>query len=385
MRPFEYHVPTRLLVGSGQLEALSSLVPGGKKILCIYAGASAQASGALDAVRAALSGREYIEHFGVRANPTIEDADPITESARSFGAEFILAVGGGSVIDLAKFVAATVRAEEDSFTLLTRGKKPESPLPVGAVVTRAGTGSESNGIAAMSSARTAQKLVYIHPGTVPRFAILDPALLRSLPRPALARGIADAFVHVLEQTATYPTEDIVQQHLAEALLKSLLSVGEELIRDQVKDSTLTNFLWASSLAQGGLVSTGTPEDWATHFIGHELTALLGIEHADTLTYVLPVVYQARFEKKKERLAQLGARVFELQGEPEEVAQLTLARIVSFFRDLGLPTKLHELSLTDAQIQRIVAGLKSARRLRLGERLDLGLPEIEALLRAASRG
>lgn len=383
MRPFEYHAPTRLLVGAGQLEALSSLVPQGKKILCIYAGASAQTSGALDAVRVALSGREYLEHFGVPANPAIEDADPITESARSFGAEFILAIGGGSVIDLAKFVAAAARAEEDSITLLTRGKKPSDPLPVGAVVTRAGTGSESNGIAAMSCARTAQKLVYMHPGTVPRFAVLDPALLRSLPRNALARGVADAFVHVLEQTATYPTGSIVQEHLAESLLKSLLSVGEELSREEISDRTLTNFLWASSLAQGGLIATGTPEDWATHFIGHELTALLGIEHADTLTYLLPLVYQARFEKKKERLAQIGARIFGLQGEQEEVARLTLGCIVSFFRSLGLPTELRELSLTDAQIQRIVAGLKSARRLRLGERLDLGLPEVEAMLRAAS--
>lgn len=383
MRPFEYHAPTRLLVGPGQLEALSSLLPEGEKLLCIYAGASAQASGALDAVRSALSGRQYIEHFGVRPNPTIEDADPITERARSFGAEFILAIGGGSVIDLAKFVAAAVRAEEDSFTLLTRGKKSSEPLPIGAVVTRAGTGSEANGIAAISCARTAQKLVYMHPGTVPRFAILDPALLRSLPRPALARGVADAFVHVLEQTATYPTESIVQEHLAEALLKSLLSVGEQLGREELKDSTLTNFLWASSLAQGGLLATGTPEDWATHFIGHELTALLGAEHAETLTYLLPVVYRARFEKKKGRLAQIGARVFGLQGDEDSLARLALERIVSFFRSLGLPTELRELSLTDAQIQRIVAGLKSARRLRLGERLDLGLPEVEAMLRAAA--
>lgn len=387
MRSFEYQAPTRILVGPGQVEAISELVPEDAKVLCIFGGGSAAASGALEAVRGALGSRVRVEHFGVPPNPTIEDAEPILLLELALGADFILAVGGGSVLDLAKFVAAACRSDEsDLLTFLLKGKKPPSPLPVGAIVTRAGTGSEANGISAIGCRRTQQKLVYSHPGTRPRFAILDPNLLRSLPRAAFASGVADAFVHVLEQTATYPHDGLVQEQLAEALLRSLLMIGTELGEPELKDQTISNFLWAASLAQGGLIATGTPEDWATHFIGHELTALLGLDHPETLSLILPIVYRARFEKKKERLAQIGARVFGLEGASiEAIANETIDRITRFFDSLGLRTNLRALELTEEQIQRIIQGLKAARRVRLGERLDLGLPEVESLLRAAALG
>lgn len=387
MRSFEYHAPTRILVGPGQVESLDELAPKEAKVLCLFGGASAAASGALDAVRVALGERERMEYFGVPPNPTIEDAEPILDLFRSAAPTFILAVGGGSVIDLAKFVAAASQAEEqDLLAVLSRGKQSSASAPVGAVVTRAGTGSEANGISAIGCRRTGQKLVFSHPGTRPQFAILDSNFSRSLPRSALAHGVADAFVHVLEQTATYPSDALVQEHLAEALLISLVEIAEELTAPEIKLTTITNFLWAASLAQGGLLATGTPEDWATHFIGHELTALLGLDHPETLSLTLPIVYRARLEKKSVRLAQIGTRVFGLHAEStRSLAYETVDRIVEFLGSLGLRTDLRSLDLTEEQVQRIVQGLKSARRVRLGERLDLGLPEIESLLRAAALG
>jgi NADP-dependent alcohol dehydrogenase len=302
---------------------------------------------------------------------------------RENNVDFLLAVGGGSVIDAAKAVAGLARSEGDAWSVLSKGARFGAALPLGVVLTMPGTGTESNAAAAISRRESKQKLVFINPLCFPRFAVLDPETTLSLPPRQIANGVVDAYVHVMEQYLTYPSGSTVADRLAEGLLLTLRELGPVALARPDDYDVRANLMWCSTLALNGLIGAGVPQDWTTHHIGHELTALFGIDHARTLAVVLPAVLTARREQKAEKLLQYGARVLGIDaGSNEERIERTIAETAAFFERMTLPTKLSAYQVDAAAIPQIIANLKASRRLRMGERLDITLEHAAKMLELA---
>ena len=371
MRNFNFQNPTRILFGRGQIEAIAEQIPADARILLVAGGGSIRKNGVFDQVQKALEGRIVHEFWGVEPNPDVAGLLPALDIVRAQSIDFILAVGGGSVIDGAKFIAAAARTQVEPWAILAKGARVTDALPVGVVLTLPATGSESNGAAAISNKETGQKLVFVSPLCFPRFAVLDPETTFSLPARQVSNGIADAFVHVLEQYLTYSVGGVLADRLAEALLVTLKEQGPLALREPTNYEVRANLMWAASLALNGLIGQGVPQDWTTHHIGHELTALFGLDHARSLAVVLPAVLETRRQQKAEKILQFGTRVFGIRAPTEaEAIDATIAQTVAFFESLAMPTRLSAYGIGEDAIVRIVAQLKVNRRLRMGERLDI---------------
>jgi NADP-dependent alcohol dehydrogenase len=371
MRDFDFQNPTRILFGRGQIENIAEHIPADARVLLVAGGGSIRKNGVLNQVKAALAGRTLHEFWGVTPNPDVAALLPALDIVRAEGIDFVLAVGGGSVIDGAKLIAAAARTEAEPWAILAKGARVTCALPIGVVLTLPATGSESNGAAAISNRETGQKLVFVSPLCFPRFAVLDPETTFSLPPRQVSNGIADAFVHVLEQYLTYPAGGVLSDRLAEALLLTLKEQGPLALSEPSNYPVRANLMWAANLALNGLIGQGVPQDWTTHHIGHELTALFGIDHARSLAIVLPAVLEARRQQKAEKILQFGARVFGISAASDaEAIDTTIAQTVAFFESLGIPTRLSAHGIGEEAIPQIVARLKANRRLRMGERLDI---------------
>src|SRR6478609_8424073 len=371
MRNFNFQNPTRILFGRGQIAGIAEHIPPDARILLVAGGGSIRENGVYEQVKSALEGRTLHEFWGVEPNPDIASLLPALDIVRAESIDFVLAVGGGSVIDGAKLIAAAARTEAEPWTILAKGARVTSALPLGVVLTLPATGSESNGAAAISNKETGQKLVFISPLCFPRFAVLDPETTFSLPPRQVSNGIADAFVHVVEQYLTYPAGGALPDRLAEGVLLTLIEQGPLALSDPQNYEVRANLMWAASLALNGLIGQGVPQDWTTHHIGHELTALYALDHARSLAVVLPAVLEARRQQKAEKLLQYGARVFGISGsDSAEAIDTTIAQTAGFFESLGIPTRLSAYGIGEEAIPQIVAKLKANRRLRMGERLDI---------------
>jgi len=371
MRNFNFQNPTRILFGRGQIENIADEIPADARILLVAGSGSIRKNGVLEQVTKALAGRTVHEFWGVSPNPDIAALLPALSIVRDQSIDFVLAVGGGSVIDGAKLIAAAARTEVDPWSILAKGARVTGALPLGVVLTLPATGSESNGAAAISNKETGQKLVFVSPLCFPRFAVLDPETTFSLPPRQVSNGIADAFVHVLEQYLTYPAGGALSDRLAEALLLTLKEQGPLALSDPQNYEVRANLMWAASLSLNGLIGQGVPQDWTTHHIGHELTAQYGLDHARSLAVVLPAVLEARRQQKAEKLLQFGARVFGIRDSDQaEAIDTTIAQTAAFFESLGIPTRLSAYGIGEEAIPLIVAKLKASRRLRMGERLDI---------------
>ena len=381
MENFTFHNPTKILFGAGQISALTDLVPAGKPILLIYGGGSIKTNGVHQQVMQALAGREIIECGGVEANPDYDTLMPFVARARACGDPFILAVGGGSVLDGAKFVAAAAPYQGDPWQILVdNGATVKSALPLGAVLTLPGTGSEANGASVISRRAIQEKLHFISPGVFPLFSILDPNVTMSLPTRQSANGIGDAFVHVLEQYLTYPVGAAVQDRFAESLLRVLIEEGAKVLAQPDDYSARANVMWATTMALNGLISVGVPQDWASHMIGHELTALHGIDHARTLAVVVPSLMIVQKKQKWDKLLQFGARVWDLhEGSDESRVDAAIAHTRAWFESLGIATKLSAY-VTPGETATLVASRLAARGLTaIGERADITPEVVEAIL------
>ncbi|HEY5376705.1 MAG TPA: iron-containing alcohol dehydrogenase [Polyangiaceae bacterium] len=377
MRDFNFQNPTRILFGRGQIENIGHHIPADARVLLVAGGGSIKANGVLAQVRAALGERTVHEYWGVLPNPHLASLLPALELVKAESLDFVLAVGGGSVIDGAKLIAAAARTKGEPWNLLAKGARVTAALPLGVVLTMPGTGSESNGAAAISNRETGQKLVFVSPLCFPRFAVLDPELTFTLPERQVANGIADAFVHVLEQYLTYPAGGVLSDRLAEAILLTLKEQGPLALSDPKNYEVRANLMWAANLALNGLIAQGVPQDWTTHHIGHELTALFGIDHARSLAVVLPALLEARRQQKSEKLLQFGWRVFGVDSIDE-----TIAKTIAFFETLGIPTRLSAYGVGEEAVPQVVAKLKANRRLRMGERLDITPDEAGKILARA---
>lgn len=380
---FSYQNPTRIVFGEGQIKQLSALIPAGSKILLTYGGGSIKQNGVYSQVMQALQGFDVVEFSGIEPNPSFETLLKATELVKAQGITFLLPVGGGSVVDGTKFIAAAALFAGDPWDILARRAPVKQALPLGCVLTLPATGTESNGNSVVTRYSTQEKLSFASPLVYPQFAVLDPTVTYSLPPKQVANGVVDAFVHVMEQYMTYPVNAAVQDRFAEGLLLTLLEQGPLALKDPHNYDVRANVMWAATMALNGLIGQGVPQDWATHMIGHEITALYGLDHAQTLAIVLPALLQQQRQQKREKLLQYGRRVFQLQHTDEErLIDETIAHTRTFFEQMGVPTRLADYGISADAVDALVAKLQQHQMLKLGEQADITLEVSRAILSRA---
>lgn len=376
MHSFTYWNTTRIHFGKGQIARLAEEVPVDARVLITYGGGSVLKNGVMDQVRAALAGRKVIEFGGIEANPHFETLVKVADLARAEKIDFLLAVGGGSVADGTKFVAAAALFEGDPWDILVeRGTNVRAALPVGCVMTLPATGSEMNRNAVITRASTQDKLPMNSVHVMPRFSVLDPETTYSLPPRQTANGVVDSFMHVLEQYLTYPVGAKVQDRFAEGLLLTILDEGPKALSEPTNYEVRANLMWAATMALNDLLSRGVPGDWATHRIGHELTGLYGLDHAATLAVVLPSLLKVKRAQKREKLLQYAERVFGLTtGSEDERIDAAIERTRAFFEAMGVKTRLADYGLDARIIPEVADKLRQHWQSPLGEHRDV-TPEV----------
>lgn len=380
MQNFSFHNPTKILFGRGQIGGIGREIPAGAKVLMTYGGGSIKANGVHAQVREALRGFEVLEFGGIEPNPTFETLMKAVALARQEKVDFLLAVGGGSVLDGTKFIALAVPFEGDPWELLSRGAKANGALPLGAVLTLPATGSESNGYAVISRLATQEKLAFGNPLAFPRFSVLDPETTFSLPPRQVANGVADAFVHVVEQYLTYPAQAPLQDRMAEGILATLIEEGPKTLADPTDYAARSNVAWCATLALNGLIGCGVPQDWSTHTIGHELTAFHGLDHAQTLAIVLPNLLWVQRESKADKLVQFAERVWGIrEGSPAQKVEQAIIQTRAFFERLGLGTHLSDYGIGAERFEEILARFETRKLLPMGERKNLDLARLREIL------
>jgi len=346
MLNFELYNPTKIIFGKDQIGKLSKEIPQDAKILMVYGGGSIFKNGVYDKVKSTLQGYDMIEFGGVEANPYYETLIKAVEIIKKEKVDFVLAVGGGSVIDGVKFIVSAASYDGNPLDIFYKKHRPTKALPFGTILTLPATGSEMNSGSVISRKETQEKMSFGSDVTFPKFSFCDPTVITSLPERQIQNGVMDAFSHVLEQYLTYRHDAILQDKIAESILKTLIEIGPKVVENPNDYRLASNFMWSCTMALNGLISKGVPTDWVTHMIGHELTALYGIDHARTLAIIFPNLYQVMFDSKKEKLAQLGREVFGLTGNDYQLAQDTILELEKFFHTIGIKTKISENTTQD---------------------------------------
>ncbi|MFC0228311.1 alcohol dehydrogenase [Serratia aquatilis] len=386
MQNFILHTPTKILFGKGQIAELGKQIPADARILITYGGGSVKKNGVLDQVYSALVGRNVQEFCGIEPNPTYETLMKAVELVREEKIDFLLAVGGGSVVDGTKFIAAAANytADRDPWHILkTVGSKVTEAVPMGCVLTLPATGSESNSGAVITRASSGDKQHFFSAHVQPLFAVLDPVVTYSLPPRQIANGVVDAFVHTLEQYLTYPVDAKVQDRFAEGLLLTLLEDGPRALAEPENYAVRANVMWSATMALNGLIGAGVPQDWATHMLGHELTAMHGLDHAQTLAIVLPALLVEKKAQKREKLLQYAERVWGLrEGSEENRIDGAIAATRTFFEKMGVPTRLSDYQLDGSSIPALIDKLHQHGMTALGEHQDINLEVSQRIYQAA---
>lgn len=383
MFPFVFHNPVKIFFGPGEVRRIAAEIPATARVLIVLGKGSAARNGALEQVRSALAGRPVVELTGVEPNPAYETLTAALPLMRRERIDFLLAVGGGSVIDGTKFLAAAACFDGDPWDFLTARAKVAAALSFAAVLTLPAAGSEMNCYAVISRLDRQEKRSFDSPLLYPRFSVLDPTFTTTLPPRQTANGIVDTFVHVIEQYLTYPVNAPLQDRLAEGILQTLREEGPKALRDPADLEARANLMWCSTLALNELISAGVPSDWTTHEIGHFLTALYGIDHARTLSVLLPAVLAHQRRKKSAKLRGYGARVFGLDGAAGGDLELAaIERTRAFFAGLGVETRLRDHGLTEGDLPAVLRRIEAAGILPLGEHKDVDLDGVRSILGAS---
>lgn len=383
MYNFEYKNPVKIIFGKGTIPGVANEVPKGKKILMVYGGGSIKHTGVYDQVKSALQDFDLIEFGGIEPNPHYETCMKAVEIVKTEGVDFLLSVGGGSVLDATKFIAAAaLYSDGDPWDILEKRGTVEvqQALPLGDVLTLPATGSEMNGNSVITRAATQEKKAFGSPLVMPQFSILDPECVFTLPDRQVANGVVDAFVHVMEQYLTFNVNAPLQDRLAESILLTLIEEGPKVLADRKDYEAAANFMWSATMALNGMIAVGVPQDWATHMIGHELTAFHGIDHARTLAIVLPGMMNLKRQNKREKLLQYGARIWGItEGSNDERIDATIAKTVAFFESLGVPTTLPEYDVPASTIEKITLRFKDS-GIKFGEKGDIDYMGVEEILK-----
>ncbi|EKB04432.1 iron-containing alcohol dehydrogenase [Myroides odoratimimus] len=382
MLNFELYNPTRLLYGKGQIGEIANLIDKKSKVLVVYGGGSIKKNGVYDQVIKALEGYEVVEFSGVEPNPRYETLVKAVDLIKKEKVDFILGVGGGSVIDGVKFISAAVYYEGDTIDIIQKKLNVNwKAMPYGAILTLPATGSEMNCGAVVTIEATQEKLSFSGEVLYPVFSVCDPTVIASLPEMQIANGITDAFVHVLEQYLTFPQGAPLQDRFAESILQTLIEVAPKILKDPTDYDAAMNYMWCCTMALNGLISKGVKEDWVTHAIGHELTVLYGIDHGRTLAIIGPNLYSVMFDTKKEKLAQLGRRVFNLEGSDDEVARLAIERMIAFFHSLGVATKLSDYTEDgEKAVEWIAERFNERGWLAMGEKKNITIDKVREIVK-----
>lgn len=384
MNNFELYNPVNYIFGRGQIAKLAEVTPKNTKILLAYGGGSIFKNGVYDQVKTALAGYDCIEFGGIEPNPRYETLMKAVELIRAENIGFVLAIGGGSVIDGVKFISAAVNYPGDAIEILKQRilfKDASVCVPFGTVLTLPATGSEMNSGAVVTIDATQEKLTLGGSALFPKFSIVDPTVIASLPKRQLQNGVVDAFTHVMEQYLTYPHDAQLQDRIAESILQTLIEIGPSVVENPTDYKLASNFVWSATMALNGLIQKGVPSDWATHMIGHELTALYEIDHARTLAIIGPNLYRVMFETKKEKLAQYGQRVWNLTGTPDEIAKAAIDKTVNFFHTMGMKTRISENAENiEGTADFIVHRFEERGWLGLGERQNVTLEKVREIVK-----
>lgn len=384
MLDFNFYNPTQIVFGPNRLNEIDELVPKDAKVMIVYGGGSAKKYGTIGRVQEALGARKVLEFSGVEANPQFDTLMKATELAKKENVDFLLAVGGGSVMDGTKFIALAMHYDKEPADILMHGFEgvpATKATPLGCIVTLPATGSEMNMGAVVTFNN--QKYPVMCPLTYPKFSFLDPELTKTLPKEQIANGVADAFVHVIEQYLTFPSNAKVQDRMAEGILKTLIEDGPVTYNDSDNDEARKNFMWSATTALNGIIGVGVPHDWSTHMIGHEMTAMYGIAHGRTLAIILPYMLRERKEQKREKLLQYADRVWNIsEGSDDERIDLAINKTEEFFNKLDIKTNLTAYDIDDKGIDGIVNNMEKMGLTALSEREDLGLDTVKRILVSA---
>lgn len=380
MYNFIYQNPVKIIFGKKEISKLTGLLPKNSKIMITYGGGSIKKNGVYDQVVKALDGYQFVEFGGIEPNPKYETLMNAIELGKKEKVDFLLAVGGGSVIDGTKFIAASIPLESDPWDILLGKKEVEKAIPFGAILTLPATGSEMNSGAVISRISTQEKYAFMSPFVMPQFSILDPEVCFSLPKRQVANGIVDAFVHTVEQYLTFPVDAKVQDYFAESLLKTLIETAPEVMKENPTYDDYANFMWTATMALNGLIGCGVPQDWATHGIGHELTAIHGIDHARTLAIVLPGVMNIMRNAKRDKLEQYAYRIWNISaGSSDERINKAIQKTEEFFESVGIKTRLKDYDVDENTIAIITERFKERKAL-MGEREDISYGIVAQILR-----
>jgi len=385
MNNFEFKNPTKIIFGKNTIEKLENEIPKDAKVLLLYGGGSIKKNGIYDQVKTALAKVNMIEFGGIPANPEYAVLIEALKVIKDENITYLLAVGGGSVIDGTKFLSAAALFDGDTpWDILSKNIRTEKGMPFGTVLTLPATGSEMNSGSVITRAETKEKLAMGGPGLFPEFSILDPQVITSIPQRQLANGLTDAFTHVLEQYMTYPIGALLQDRFAESILQTIIEVAPKVLKDPTDYKAASNFMWSCTMALNGLIQKGVPTDWAVHAIGHELTALFGIDHARTLAVIAPSHYKFNFETKKEKLAQYAERVWNItEGSTEHKAYAAINKTEAFFHDLGIDTKLSDYTKDYEGTAETIAQRFTNRGWKaLGEHQSLSPDKVETIVKMA---
>jgi NADP-dependent alcohol dehydrogenase len=383
MLNFTYCNPVRIIFGKGTIAELAHLISPEEKVMFTYGGGSIRQNGVYDQVMNALKRNYVVEFGGIEPNPKFETLMRAVETARLEGIDFLLAVGGGSVVDGTKFIAAAIPfTPGKEWDIVFRKADIEDAVPLGCVITLPATGSEMNPTAVISREATADKLVFSSPLVYPQFSILDPETTYTLPERQTVNGIVDTFVHVTEQYLTFPVGAALQDRQAEALLLALIDEGPKVLKKPRDYNARSNLMWIATQALNGLIGCGVPGDWGTHHIGHELTAVSGLDHARTLAIVLPAMLRHQKERKAEKLLLLAERVWGVrEGDRNSRIEAGISRTEDFFHSFGVFTRLGDYGIGPEAAKKIAERIRK-RGVKLGDHKDLGPKEVEEILRMA---
>ncbi len=384
MNNFNYQNPTKILFGGGKISEIANEIPKNAIILITYGGGSIKRNGVYDQVIKALEGYKLLEFGGIEPNPLYETLMRAVDVVRSQKVDFLLSVGGGSVLDGTKFIAVAAHFDGDPWAILSDGAKAPitRAVPLASILTLPATGSEMNANSVISRKATCEKLAFSNPLVYPRFSVLDPTTTYSLPTSQIANGAVDAFVHVTEQYLTFPSHAPIQDRWAEGVLLTLTEVGPQALANPMSYDIRASLMWACTVALNGIIGVGVPQDWATHVIGHELTAHFGLDHAVTLAIVLPRLLQETREEKRAKLLQYGERVWGISvGSEDRRVDEAIGKTEAFFRSVGIKTRLSEHGVSAKDLKPITERFNK-RNWAMGENQTLTPDRVERILMAS---
>ena len=378
MNNFTFYNPTKIFFGKDQIRKLNHEIPKDAKVLLLYGGGSIKQYGVFDRVVEALGDRQWGEFGGIEANPVFETLMEAVAQIKKDGYDYLLALGGGSVIDGTKFIAAAVPFDGDPIDIFAmgigKGLPVKSSMPFGTVLTLPATGSEMNSDSVISFKEKGAKVSFDSVHSFPQFSVLEPETTYTLPVRQRRNGIADGYIHVLENYLTHDLGGDIPDYFSEGILKTFIKHADAYINEDSKDyEVASNVMWACTMALNGVASKGNVGDWSTHSLGHEITAFNHTDHAKTLTPIILATMDVRRDEKHAKILRYARNIWHIEDKDEEkVIDKAIERTAAFFESIGMPTKLRQVGIQEEDINSLVNQLEAHKENTIGENASQNL-------------